>query len=105
MFGYLVAWIIYLAAVVGLLKIYSRSLALYLPESVRPVIAVLCASIMLTPWPIDSDTWTPAPAIIAVLFHLLSGFAVTALKSLFPVLVVSTVACLCCWWISRKKSV
>jgi hypothetical protein len=104
-FSYLVAWIIYIAAVVGLLKLYNRSLALYLPEEIRPVILVLFASVMLTPWPIDSDTWTPAPAIISALFHLLSGFGVVALKSLFPVLVVSTVACLAAWWISRRKPV
>jgi len=103
-FSYLVAWIIYIAAVVGLLKLYNRSLASYLPEDLRPVIWVLFASIMLTPWPIDSDTLTPAPAIVASLFHLLSGFGVTALKSLFPVLIVSTIACSSAWWISRKHS-
>lgn len=104
MFGYLVAWLIYLGAVFGLLVVYKAKLAQYLPEAFRPVLLVLLACIFLTPWPIDSDTWTPAPAIIATLFHVMSGFGVTALKSLFPILAVSTIACFSAWWLNRKSS-
>ncbi len=104
MFGYLVAWIVYLVAVFGLLVIYKAKFAQYLPESLRPVLLVLMASILLTPWPIDSDTWTPAPAIIATLFHVMSGFGMTALKSLFPVLAVSTIACFSAWVLNRKST-
>ena len=103
MLSYLIAWVVYVVAVIGLLKLYHRSLALSLPEDWRPIIWVLFAAIMLTPWPIDSDTWTPAPAIVATAFHLLSGFGIAALKSLFPVLVVATVACTSAWLVSRKS--
>ncbi|WP_107866330.1 hypothetical protein [Agitococcus lubricus] len=104
MFSYLIAWIVYIVSVYALFKLYHRSLATYLPESVRPVLGLLFLTMMLTPWPIDSETWILAPAIVASLFHLLSGFTVAALKSLFPILVVSSLSCFVAWWMSRKRS-
>ena len=90
MVGYLVAWLVYLAAAFGLLWVYKKGFAHYFPQSVQPILLVLFACIMLTPWPIESNSWVPAPAIVATMFHALSGFGVTALKSLFPILAVST---------------
>ncbi len=105
MFSYLFAWLIYIAASLGLLWVYKKGIAHYFPEPVRPILLVLAACVLLTPWPIDSTTWMPAPAIVATMFHALSGFGVTALKSLFPILVVSTIACFVAWMRSRKQQI
>ena len=105
MVGYLVAWLVYLAAAFGLLWVYKKGFAHYFPQSVQPILLVLFACIMLTPWPIESNSWVPAPAIVATMFHALSGFGVTALKSLFPILAVSTIACFVAWFISRKQPI
>ena len=105
MVGYLVAWLVYLAAAFGLLWVYKKGFAHYFPQSVQPILLVLFACIMLTPWPIDSTTWVPAPAIVATMFHALSGFGVTALKSLFPILAVSTIACFVSWFMTRKQPI
>jgi len=104
MFAYLFAWLIYIAASLGLLWVYKKGIAHYLPQAIQPILLVLAACILLTPWPIDSTTWVPAPAIVATMFHAMSGFGVTALKSLFPILAVSTIACFAAWFINRKQS-
>jgi hypothetical protein len=64
---------------------------------------VLAASILLTPWPIDSQTWLPAPAIIATLFNVLSGYTIEALKSLLPILFVgNSIASFVMWFKQRR---
>jgi len=105
MFGYFVAWVLYLASVLGLWWVYRAGIARLLPEQWQPVLPVLLGSILLTPWPIDADTWWPAPAIIAVIFNALSGFGIAALKSLLPILLVTTLTCFVAWFISRKSSI
>lgn len=105
MLSYLVAWVIYLTAVFALVAIYKAKFAQYLPEAVRPIIHILLLCVLLTPWPIDSETWMPAPAIIATLFHAMSGFWITALKSVFPILTVATIACFRAWWLNRQSTV
>ena len=60
MVGYLVAWLVYLAAAFGLLWVYKKGFAHYFPQSVQPILLVLFACIMLTPWPIESNSWVPA---------------------------------------------
>jgi|GEM_PF-2419758 len=104
MIGYLVSWLIYVASVLALLAVYYYNLARFLPEAWRPVVLVLSASILLTPWPIDNQTWLPAPAIIATLFNVLSGYTIEAFKSLLPILFVMTVSSLVLWFKQRRYS-
>ena len=96
MIGYLVSWLIYVASVLALLAVYYYNLARFLPEAWRPVV--------LTPWPIDNQTWLPAPAIIATLFNVLSGYTVEAFKSLLPILFVVTVSSFVMWFKQRRYS-
>lgn len=103
MFGYFVAWIVYLASAFAMLWVYQRGIAQLLPERIRPVLAVLVMCILLTPWPIDQETWLPAPAIVATMFNVLSGFGIAAVKSAVPILLVSTIACFVAWLKTRKS--
>ena len=102
MIGYLVSWLVYLASVFALLAVYYYSLARLLPEPWRPVVLVLSASILLTPWPMDNQTWLLAPAIIATLFNVLSGYTIEAFKSVLPILLVITIASLVMWFKQRR---
>jgi hypothetical protein len=102
MIGYLMAWIIYLLASVFLLKVYRRSFVFWLPAPWRSVSVLLLAVMLLTPWPIDGDTWLPAPAIIATVFNLMEADGLGVFKSLFPLLLLSTLVCSVAWWKSRK---
>ncbi|HQV79988.1 MAG: hypothetical protein IPI79_11195 [Moraxellaceae bacterium] len=104
MIGYVVSWLIYLASVFALLAVYYYSLARFLPESWRPVVLMLAASILLTPWPIDSQTWLPAPAIIATLFNVLSGEVMDGLKTLLPILFVVMVSSFVMWFKQRRHT-
>jgi len=103
MFGYFVAWLVYVASAFAMLWVYQRGIARLLPEAIRSVLAVLMMCVLLTPWPIDQETWLPAPAIVATMFNVLSGFGIAALKSLTPILLVSTIACLIAWFKTRKS--
>ena len=47
------------------------------------------------------DTCT-APAIIATVFNLMEADGLGVLKSLFPLLLLSTLVCSVAWWKSRK---
>lgn len=102
MLGYVVAWVVYLASALAMLWVYQRGIARLLPENIRPVLAVLMLCVLLTPWPIDQETWLLAPAIIATMFNVLSGFGIAALKSLSAILLVSTIACFIAWLKTRK---
>ena len=44
----------------------------------------------------------PAPAIIATVFNLMEADGLGVLKSLFPLLLLSTLVCSVAWWKSRK---
>ncbi|MCC6374730.1 MAG: hypothetical protein IT465_07965, partial [Moraxellaceae bacterium] len=61
-------------------------------------------SILLTPWPIDSQTWLPAPAIIATLFNVLSGEVMDGLKTLLPILFVVMVSSFVMWFKQRRHT-
>jgi len=102
MFGYLIAWIVYLATAVVLLRVFRRHFMPMLPPGWRPVAAGLLAVVLFTPWPIDGDTWLPAPAMIAVVFNLMERDVLGVLKSLFPLLLLSTLVCSVAWWKSRR---
>ena len=102
MIGYFLSWAIYLVAAWLLFRLYQRSLQHFLPSEWRPVIQALLAIILFTPWPIDGNTWAPAPAIIAVLFNMLEKDWIGVLKSLLPLLLLSTVTCSIGWWRNRR---
>ncbi|HQV21846.1 MAG TPA: hypothetical protein PLJ88_01995 [Agitococcus sp.] len=103
MIGYLIAWPIYVLSVLAMLYLYHVNLAKYLPQAWRPILLVLAACVLLTPWPIDNQVWLPAPAIIATLFHVMSGAALEAIKSLLPIFLVTTIACLAMWFKQRHQ--
>jgi preprotein translocase subunit YajC len=44
----------------------------------------------------------PAPAIIATLFNVLSGYTMEALKSVLPILLVITIASFVMWFKQRR---
>lgn len=102
MIGYLMSWLIYVASVLALLWVYHASLAKFLPKPWQPVVLVLTACVLLTPWPIDNQTWLPAPAIIATLFNIMSGAGMEAIKSVLPIFLVTTIACFVMWFKSRQ---
>ncbi len=102
MIGYLMAWPLYLGVAFLLFRLYRRQFMPLLPEGWRAVSAGLLAVVLFTPWPIDGDTWFPAPAIIAVLFNLMERDGLGLLKSLFPLLLLSTVVCSVAWFKSRR---
>ncbi|HMY00097.1 MAG TPA: hypothetical protein PKL69_02895 [Agitococcus sp.] len=103
MLGYVVAWVVYVASALAIWWVYQRGIARLLPETIRSVVAVLMMCVLLTPWPIDQETWLLAPAIIATIFNVFSGFGIAALKSLSPILLVSTIACFVAWLKTRKS--
>ncbi|RZU46927.1 hypothetical protein EV700_1313 [Fluviicoccus keumensis] len=102
MIGYLVAWVVYLTAAIALLVVYKRSFIRMLPSGWRPVSFYLLAVLLLTPWPIDADNWFPSPAVMAVLFNVMERDSVGVMKSVFPLLFLSTLVCSVAWWKSRK---
>ena len=102
MIDYVVSWLVFLASVFALLAFYYYSLARFFPESWRLIVLMLAASILLTPWPIDSQTWLPAPAIIATLFNVLSGEVMDGLKTLLPILFVVMVSSFVMWFKQRR---
>jgi hypothetical protein len=102
MIGYLIAWVMYLGTAWLLMNICRRHYIPRLPEHWQPVARGLIPVLLLTPWPIDGDTWALAPALIAVIFNLMEADRVGLLKSLFPLLLLSTLVCSVAWWKSRK---
>lgn len=102
MIGYLIAWPVYLLAALMLFRIYRGQFMRFLPRGWQPVSLGLLAVVLFTPWPIDGDTWFPAPAIIAVMFNLMEKDGLGLLKSLLPLLFLSTVVCSVAWWKARR---
>lgn len=94
---YILAWLVYWFAAASLTQIYRFGFARFLPKEWRSVVMVVLVVLLFTPWPIDSAHWSPTPAIMAVLFHLLEHSGVDALKSLFPLLVLLTVSSVVGW--------
>ena len=102
MIAYLVCWVIYAGAADLLFMLYRRALQRYLPEDIRPVVQALLGVFLFTPWPIDADTWGFAPAIIAVLFNVLEKDWPGVMKSLLPLLALTTAVAGVGWWRNRR---
>lgn len=103
MLTYLVSWLVYGVSVLLALCLYHTSLARFLPQAWRPVLLVIAACVMLTPWPIDNQSWLPAPAIVATVFNLMSGLVLEAVKSLLPIFLLITIACMVMWFKHRHQ--
>ena len=103
MIAYLVALLVYVFSVLAMLYLYHVNLAKYVPKAWRPILLVVAACLLLTPWPLDNQAWVPAPAIIATIFHVMSGAALEAIKRLLPIFLVTTIACFVMWFKSRHQ--
>jgi hypothetical protein len=88
--GYAIAWVIYMAAALGLAGIYWYFFEGFLPRTPGVLLRVLLLSVLFTPWIVNGpDAYMPAPACVAVLFGVLSHSPYDAFRSLIPILVVS----------------
>lgn len=102
--GYVVAWAVYLATVAGLLWVYRETLSGYVPAQWRQVLGVLLAVLLLTPWPADTDSWLPAPAVLGVLFGVMEHSLTQVLKNLLPILLVTGVTGAIAWRRARRMA-
>lgn len=86
--SYIAAWLIYIAAAVGL--VITTPNVLRLPLSVRAtqIFRVLLAGLLLTPMTPEPGAQTLAPAVVVGAFELMAGGGEQAVRSGLPLLVV-----------------